>query len=194
MVEKIEKKVICTRVDDRLETMMKNYTEAYDISNSRLIRKALRYYMRYAQKDDNCTSHIEPKIIISKEDFSYLLDNLNEEQLEELAENAYNTTLRGIKKYFEQIGNEDLDPLDLHVKNLLPILIDNIFSYNAQNWLIDPDFSIQKDIVTFTATHSLNQTFSMYLKMLISKFLTSYDYKLAIERIKENMVYLMFEI
>ena len=193
MVEKIEKKVICTRIDDRLEVMLKKYTEVYEISNSRLIRKALRYYMRYAQNDFNSTSYIEPIIIISKESFAYLIDNLNEEELQKLAEKTYNTALRAIKKYFEQIGNKNLDPLDLPLKNLLPVLIDNFFSYDAQNWLSDPNFSVQKDIVTFASNHSLNRSFSIFLKLLISNFLKPYNLKLGMERIKENMIYLMFE-
>jgi len=194
MTEKIEKKVISTRIDDRLEERMKNYSDFYNISNSDLIRKALRYYLRYAQKDENDISFIEPLILISKEDFSYLLDNLNQEQIEELSERSYNTALKGIKKYLEQVGNKDLDPLDMPIKNILPILAKTIFPYDAQNWLNDVDYSLQKEIITITGTHSLNSAFSIFFKHFLSQFLNPYGYKLVNERIKDNMIYLMFEI
>ena len=194
MTEKIEKKVMSTRVDDRLEERMKIYSESYGISNSDLIRKALRYYLRYAQKDENDISFIEPLILISKEDLSYLLDNLNKEKVEELSGRAYNIALKGIRKYLEQVGNKDLDPLDMPVKNILPILVKTIFPYDAQNWLNDVDYSLQKEIITITGTHSLNSAFSIFLKHFISKFLNPYGYKLANERIKDNMIYLMFEL
>jgi len=193
MTEKNETKVVSTRIDDRLEKRMKTYSEYYGISNSDLIRKALRYYIRYAHKDDNKISFIEPLILISKEDLSFLLDNLNQEQIEKLAKQSYNVALKGIKKFFKYVENQEFNPLDLHVKNLLPILVENIFSFDAQNWLIDADYSIQKDLLTFTGTHSLNLSFSRYLKYLILKFLEPYNYKLVNERIKEKMIYLMFE-
>ncbi|TFG00559.1 MAG: hypothetical protein EU540_05185 [Promethearchaeota archaeon] len=193
MTEKNEKKVICTRIDKTLEERMIKYAEIYGISNSDLLRKALRYYLRYAHKDETDSGFLDPSIIITKEDFSYLLDNLNEEEIEELSENGYKSALRGIKKYFEQMGNEDIDPLDLKIKNILPIM-DLTLSYNGQNWLIDFNYSIQKEIITFTGTHSLNIKFSQYLKLIFSKILKPYKYKLVSERIKDNTIYLLFEI
>lgn len=192
--EKVEKKVICTRIDGRLERNVKRYTEAYKISNSDLIREALVYYMKYAQKDDINTSNIDPMVIITKEDYRFLLGNLTDSQIEKIAENSYLFIIKGIEKYFEQEGYKETDISKITLKRMFPILKRHIFLHDSQNLLNSFDYTIQKEIVIVTGTHNLNLNFSKYFKQLSLKLLAPEKYNLVTEIIRENMINLTFEV
>lgn len=192
--EKVEKKVICTRIDEILEGNVKRYSEAYNISNSDLIREALVYYMKYAQKDEINTSNIVPMVIITKEDYCFLLNNLTDAQIEKLAEKSYKSFFKGFKKYFEIQRIDTSDPLKFHIKYLFPILKRHVFLHDSQNFLNDFDYTIQKEIVNVTGTHNLNLNFSKYFKHLFLNFLDPKKYRLATEILRENTINLTFEV
>jgi len=192
--EKVEKKVICTRINERLESRIKKYSETYKISNSDLIREALNYYMKYAQKDDINTSNIEPMVRITKEDYRYLLDNLDDSQIEKLAEQSYNSIINAIEKYFDAMGIKETDFFKIPVKNLFPILKKEVYLHDANNLLNSFDYTIQKEIVIITGTHNLNLNFSKYCKQFVLKILDLKKYKLITEILRENMFNFTFEV
>ena len=192
--EKSDKKVICTRIDDLLERNIKKYSEAYKISNSDLIREALVYYMKYAQKDDNNTSSIEPMVRITKEEYRFLLNNLTDSQIEILAEQSYNSVINALKKYFEQEGNKEIDIINMPIKILFPILKRHVYLHDSQNLLNNFDYTIQKEIVIVTATHNLNLNFSKYTKQVFLKILDPDKYKIKTEILKEHLINLIFEV
>ena len=189
MSEKKEN-VLCTRVDDITFKYLKKYSQNYNISNSKLIRKAIRYYLKYAHKDDKNISYIPPKILITKEDFKFIINRLNEKELEQLAEKSYKNALNGIQGYFLIVYNEEIDPLEIKPRALLRILNNNIFQYDGQNWFNSIKFVFNKDILTVGGNHYFSKNFSIYFKYFILKFLKPYSFKLIYENLEENKIIL----
>ncbi|MFX1275950.1 MAG: hypothetical protein ACFFBP_16825 [Promethearchaeota archaeon] len=183
--------VICTRVDDHLLTYIQDYSKKYDLSVSKLIRDSLMYYLQYARKDEDS---IAPMIFFAKGEFTYLIDNLNEEQMKELADSSYQTALRGIENYILRRLNQKFDPLKIKPRSLMMILNRAILSYGAQNWLNDIQTNIHANKISYAATHNFSSNFSIYLKYFISKFFEPYGYVLNKETIQEKKVHFIFTL
>lgn len=187
-------KFLGARIDDRLLEYISEYTSTYNISNSDLIRNALRYYLKYAQKAKLNTSYVEPIIILTKRDFGFLIDKLNDEQIKVLAKQTYESVLMGIKKYSQKMGINNLDPIDFGLNNLIQSLVRDILNYDAQNFLehVKYAFDQKKQILTIGGTHSISKKFSKLLKYFMEFIMKPYSYELKQEIIEENRIYLKF--
>jgi len=181
--------VICTRIDDTLFGYIQDYSKKYNLSISKLIRDSLMYYLQYARKDDDS---IAPMIFFAKGEFNFLINQLNEENIKELAESSYKTALKGIKNYIKRRLNQDIDPLIIRPRSLTEILNRAIFNYGAQNWLNEIHSNIHGNKLSFAATHNFNLNFSIYLKYFISKFFEPYGYNLDKELIQKTKIHLIF--
>jgi len=192
--EENRRKFLGARIDDRLLKYINEYTSTYNISNSELIRNALRYYLKYAQKAKMNTSYVEPMIILTKRDFNFLIDKLNDEQIKDLARQDYETLLMGIKKYSRKMGIKNLDPIDFGLNNLIQTLVRDVLNYDAQNFLehVKYAFDQKKQILTIGGTHSISKKFSKQLKYFMEFIMKPYSYELIEEIIQENRIYLKF--
>ena len=187
-------KFLGTRIDDRLSKIISKYTKTYNISNSDLIRKALRYYTKYAQIAKLNTSYVEPIIMVTKQDLKFLINQLNDDQLKELSKQTYGSVLRGIKEYVKQIGFENFNPTDFDLNNLIQSLVRDVLNYDAQNIFDHVKYSYdqKKKILTIGGTHGIGENYSKALKYFFLYLMEPYSYELIEEILQENRIYLKF--
>ena len=186
--------VLSTRVDDRTLEYIDNYSQNYDISYSYLIRKALNYYVKYANKEDHNSSYTKPSLIISKEYFKYMMDHLNEDDMKNLANITHNNLLYSIKKYFAVVNKEEVEPFDINVRLYIGIVNTNMFQIEGNNWFNNFRHVFNRNMLSLGGDHSINLNFSIFIKYLFIKVLNSYSYELVEEKIEENKIFLRFEI
>jgi len=185
--------VLSTRVDDRTLEYIDNYSANYDISYSYLIRKALNYYVKYANKEDRNSSYVPPSLIISKEFFKYIMDRLKEDDMKSLANISYNNLIYSIKKYFISVNKEEVDPLEINLRLFMGIINTNFFQIEGNNWFNNFRYVFNRNVLTLGGDHSININFSIFIKYLLIKVLKSYSYELMEEKIEENKIFLRFK-
>ncbi|MHA1805042.1 MAG: hypothetical protein ACTSU4_11030 [Promethearchaeota archaeon] len=186
--------IVSTRVSFRTFQYLKKYCQNYDLSNSKLVRKAIRYYLKFAHRDDKNISYVLPKIIINKEDFKFMINCLDEIEIKEFAKKSYENTLQGIQGYFLTIYGEKVNPLEIKPRALLNILKNNIFQYDGQNWFNSVKYLFNKDLLIFGGNHGFNEKFSLYVKYYLLNFLKSHSYHLIHENLGENKILLTFKL
>jgi len=186
--------VLSTRVDDRTLEYIEKYSKNYNISYSYLIRKALNYYIKYANKEDRNSSYAPPSLIISKEYFKYIMDHLTEDNMKDLASITYKNLQYSIKKYFAVVNKDDVDPVNINVRLYIGILNTNMFQIEGNNWFNNFRHVFNRNILSLGGDHSINLNFSIFVKHLLVKVLKSYSYELIEEKIEENKIFLKFEI
>ncbi|MCP4763619.1 MAG: hypothetical protein GY870_17740 [archaeon] len=184
--------VLHTRIDSRTLKLLDNYVETYDVSYSVILRKAIGYYLKYAQLDNMNTSYLPPMILVPKEEFSFILNSLSDQEIEILAEQSYSMTKEGISRYFQKTG-EKYDIENVTLRALLSMIRNNVFNYDGQNWFNKVSYNIKKKSFTIAGTHGFNERFSLYMNFFIKKLVKPYKYEIVKAALKEKMINLEFE-
>jgi hypothetical protein len=192
MVEKKEI-IISTRVNNGTNQQMNNYVKKYKISKSSLIRRAINYYIRFAQKDKETT---KPWIIMSKVEFKCMLRCLNRSEIKKLAKRSYFLSVFNRKNDLG-IFIKDLD-FDSNLFNVKPrpfvsALINMVFKYEGQNWFEDIRYSFYGKELMIAGIHNLGINFSLFIKFFLKNHLLEVSYKLIKEKFNPNKVIFTFE-
>ncbi len=150
------------------------------------------YYIKYANKEDRNSSYAPPSLIISKEYFKYTMDNMNENNMKDLANITYNNVHFSIKKYFTEVNKEVVDPFDINMRLYMGIVNTNLFQIEGNNWFNNFRYVFNRNELSLGGDHSINVNFSKFIKYLLIKVLERHLYELAEEKIEEKKIFLRF--
>ena len=186
----MEKKKIGTQVDERFLSYLKDYCAEYDLSMSKLIHKALTYYIRFIKKDDTT---LNPLITIAKNEFVLVIDNLNEEKLKELAELAFLNAMKERKEYINKyLTEKERKEFQVKPRIFLKILMLHVFGYEGQNWFKEFRSSFHDNRFTIAGIHNFNLKFSIFFKYFMKKHMLVYGYSLVNEKLSKEKIFLDF--
>ncbi len=185
-----KKKRIHTQVDERILKYLKDYTEEYDLSISKLIYKALAHYIRFVKKDEKT---INPHILIAKTEFAFILKELSEDKIKLLADLAYDNSIRERKEYIEQfLTEEEKSKFELTARFLLKTLTFHVFGYEGQNWFKEIKENFYEKRLTIAGIHNINKNFSLFFKYYMEKHMLDFRYRLTNEKLDEDRIFLDF--
>ena len=176
----MEKKenVIGTRVSDKLMNDILEYSEKKDIRVSKLIREALSYYMLFKLEHEK---QDVPIIVISKKEYSTILELLDDKGLEKLADVCV------------QLAKKGFNYSSSNIKSFLRSLDTYVFSEKNQNWFKSFQTNFQRDRLLIAGLHELNKNFSHFMKYYIEKIASLYSYKLTKHTLLHNKIILEFQ-
>ncbi|TXT66978.1 MAG: hypothetical protein BAJALOKI1v1_220011 [Promethearchaeota archaeon] len=182
--------ILSTRVDKNLLKQLDIFSKKYNQSKSKILRNALQYYIRFAQKD-NLTK--VPYIIFTKREFQELIDKLTIDDLRNLAEHSYESAKlirKDFVKQFFQTENEVA--IFLKPRSMMTSLQHFLFDYTGQNWMSSIKQYFHKKYYYFSGKHVFNKNFSIYITYFLDKFMDEYKYDLIDSTLREKFIYLVY--
>ncbi|MHA1777485.1 MAG: hypothetical protein DRO88_05685 [Promethearchaeia archaeon] len=177
--KKNKEKIIGVRFDSETINHIEEFSEKYNISKSQLTRNAIHNYLNLFEE---VSSLKNPKMIISQNIFKLALENLNETQLDELAELSYrNALIFGEfwkdKFIFDPEQEKQLDFKKDWLSFLLKHLITQVFSAHGMNWFSDIHYEWKDMTCYVSGAHNLGKNFSVFIKFLIEKYIKPGSYR-----------------
>ena len=178
---------LATRVNELLMKQIDDYCTDYKITKSELLRKAILYFLKYSQQDDN-TYH--PMIIFSKQELSFMIECLKEDELKEYAKLSFDMGEMSTEHFTETHGTGQA--IDLRPRFFMRTMKNEVFSHYGQNWFQDLEYAFKSDKLQIAGKHNLNLNFSIFFKYLMEFYLQKHKYKLSRETLKDSKVILLF--
>ena len=185
-----KKNRIHTQVDDRFLSYVKKYSEENNISISKLIRKALSYYIRFSKPDQSSTN---PMILIAKTELAFILEELNENKVKELAELTYNNAVRERLEYIDKFSTEEERKIfKLKPRILFSTLSHQVFGTEGQNWFKEIRATFHENRLIIGGIHGITKNFSIFFKYYMMKHMSDHGYQLNNEKLDKDRIYLDF--
>jgi len=180
--KKTSSNVFTLRLDTFISSEIELIKDTYGIkSTAKIIKQALNQYLTM-----NPINPVRPnpKLILSHNIFSRLLEAADEKTLEEMAEISFQNG-KSDQEQWEiraQANNCKLPckRISNNVEHVIE-LIKSVFSVDGQNWLENASYSKQGNDFIFEGEHDMIHNFSIFIKYLISKYLAGDGYKLIQE-------------
>ena len=179
--------VIGTRVSDKLMEDIIEYSEKKNIKISKLIREALKYYLLFKLEHEKRNI---PTIIISKAEYSTLLECLSEQNLKKLANVCFEKALQGFNYIVKKESGEH--QIQVNIQIFLKNLVEFVFSEKNQNWFKSIHTNFQGNKLIIAGVHDLNVNFSIFMKYYLERIVSLYSYRLVKENLLENKLILEF--
>ncbi len=190
MVEKKEK-VISTRVSESTYNFLQRKASEHDVKPSNFIRDALVYYVKFVDFHEKAHN---PMLIFSKSEVAFMISQLNENGLENLAEICYQNGIITRQQYVKEISNNPkLEDISVGLRAQISFLNKLVFSKDGQYWLNDVSTKFKEKEFRFGGKHDLNANFSIFLKYFMKKHLAVYFYDLVEEDLKDDRCILVFK-
>lgn len=190
--------VITTRVNDRLYKVLREYAKDSDIKLSEITREALRFYDSYVIQRIN---HI-PIMIIPKNEYATILEHLNEKDIKHLVDVALINAYQEIEKIKQEISEKqgfDVGKMGFSPspRMLMASLKKTFFSEKGQNWFKIFEYRfLGKGKLMIAGVHEINNSFSLFMKEYLKKFLDRINnYKLIEEKavLTDDKIVLYFQ-
>jgi len=180
-----------TRIDDLLLSKIEKYAATYNLKKSKIIRNALDSYIRFTQKDEMSKT---PYMVVTKREFAFLLDRINEEDLKKFAKMSYDSAMIIKKNLVEDyLQLEEIKQVELTSRFFMSSLEHFLFSYKGQNWMSSVKQYFHKNKYYFSCKHVLNLAFSNYVKLLLDLFMKEYDFIPFEIQLDEKEIYLVYQ-
>jgi len=150
-------------------------------STSKIIKQALNQYITMTPIN---TERPNPKLILSHNILSRLLEAADEKTLEEMAEISFQNG-KSDREQWEiraQTKNNKLPHkfITSNVEHVIEI-IKSVFTVDGQNWFENTSYSKKGNEFIFEGEHDMEHKFSIFIKHLITKYLAGDGYKLVQE-------------
>ena len=178
---------LATRVNETLMKQIDGYCADYKITKSKLLRKAILYFLKFSQQDDK-TYH--PMMIFSKQELTFMFEHLNENELKEYARLSFDMGQMSKEHFAETLAEGQ--KIEVRPRFFMRSLNTEVFSHYGQNWFQKLEYSFRSNTLQIAGIHNLNLNFSIFFKYLMVNYLGNHDYILSIENLKENKVILVF--
>ena len=172
-------RIISFRLSEGLSKMLDDIKQHSKQSLSDFMRKAIYNYIIMFYLNPQFGN---PQMIFSKNLIFKMFNFLNERQVEEIADLAFQNSLKSIEKYKtllkkDKFANEKPSSNFMHqIYYFLNTFKETVFSHHAQNWMSYFDFKIQKDTIVILGNHDLGINFSNFLASLLEKHLERYSF------------------
>ena len=150
-------------------------------STSKIIKQALNQYITMTPIN---TERPNPKLILSHNILSRLLEAADVKTLEDMAEISFQNG-KSDQEQWEiraQMNNCKL-PCKYISSNLEHVieLTKSVFTVDGQNWLENASYSQKENEFIFEGEHDMTHNFSIFIKHLLSKYLEGDGYELVQE-------------
>ena len=190
MVEKKEK-VLSTRVSERFYNYLQRKANELDIKSSNFIRDAIAYYVRFIDFHGRANN---PMLLFSKSEISFLINQVDEESLERLAQICYENGVLTRRFYVKELSNgKEIEDINIGVRAYIKMLNESVFSKKGQYWFNEVRYRFKEgNEFRFVGKHDLNLNFSIFIKYFMKKHLVSYSYELMEEDLKDEKCILVF--
>ncbi|MHA1583721.1 MAG: ribbon-helix-helix domain-containing protein [Promethearchaeota archaeon] len=195
---------ISIRIGSEDAEMIDNCAAMTKISRSELIRNATAAYIFLTMGNPEINN---PKLYLSHNLFRILLKNASEKTIDTLAQESFNlgsAEFNAWKKIVSSLNEKDRSEnlnlfsqfpndkkinlnqlIEMDNSKLLEFYIDNLvrfaFSPKGQNWFEKIRYSIKDSQIIFTGRHHLGNNFSIFIKKLLGKYMTQFNYILESE-------------
>lgn len=165
---------------DKMDVIEKS-AERLDINKSELMRRAASSYVALWVDNDE---HPNPKLFFSHNLMKILFDNATDETIKAIARQSY-LNGRFDYQFFKDLTGQKPLPHEKEISELDPVksLVDNVFSIDGQKWFEKVRYTEKKNRIQIDGRHDLGPKFSLFIKFLLTEYLTPLDYAL----IHENM-------
>lgn len=174
--------IFTLRLDPFIVSEIELIKDIYGIkSTAKIIKQAINQYLIMTPIN---TERPNPKLILSHNILSRLLEAADEKTLEEMAEISFQNG-KSDREQWEiraQANNCKLPCkyISSNVEHVIE-LTRSVFTVDGQNWLENASYSKKGNEFIFEGEHDLDHNFSIFIKYLISKYLASDGYKLVQE-------------
>lgn len=168
--------------ENDLDTIDK-FCKIVNQSRAKLVKKAVRTYT-YLNVENK--ERPNKKMIISQNILKPLWDSTNETLIEQIAEISFQNGMAD-NRYFSNILGKLRNPdKKIDMEKRVKGLVEGVFSADAQNWFEEVNFGWNGNILIIGGKHNLGPNFSLFIKHLLVKYMTLYDYKLQKEEFRET--------
>jgi len=198
---------IGARVSDILLERLVEYAKKENIKLSKLIREALLFYDLFIIQREELEI---PIIILSRNEYTAIIEHLNDEGLEKVAEICFKNAMTSMnyhrayiqnamvsmdyhRAYLQDKKNIQIENLEIPMRIFLKALKEKIISKKRQNWFENFRIKIDKNSVLLAGLHNINIKFSIFMKFYLMKILNYYEHDLIKEDLQENKVILTFQ-
>ena len=153
-------------------------------------RTAIHNYLSLFEEQDSVRN---PKMILSQNLFKFALENMEESELEGLAEQSYRNGLifgnfwKQKLKFNQTTENHEQFKRDW-LTFLLTHLNKQVFSNEGMNWFESTKLTRSKTTVNFSGSHNLGKNFSIFITYLLKKYIASRNYKMKSIELTNNDV------
>lgn len=178
-------KVVTIRVEDILWEEIEKHSLDYDISKSKITRDALKKYFSIYRNP-------LPIILWCRNEFAYVLNCLNDEELQNLAEISFNNGLKAMNILIQDLFH--VEDLKFTIHNAISLLVNYTFTEKGQNWFSKVKTIWHKNAVIIYGIHENGLNFSKYAKYIICCYMKVFSYQLIVEELNEKRMYLEFKL
>ncbi|QEE15015.1 hypothetical protein DSAG12_00838 [Promethearchaeum syntrophicum] len=175
--KKNKEKVLGIRLEENDYQQFSTFCEKNSIKMSQIGRKAILTYVYL-----NFNPLVNPKLIFAKNQFKYIIQCLNEEQIANLAEISIANGIGDMKKletYHPKIILENQSKTEINYQ--METLTKYVFSDEGENWFEQINYTFQDDDLIINGTHSLGTNFSTYIRELLQRYTIIHGYLLVEE-------------
>ena len=155
-------------------------------SRAKIVKLALKSYI-YRNIDNLMRQN--KKLIFSQNMFKPLFDNADEALIEKIAEISFQNGVSD-RKYIENLTDSftknSPSGHTLDLEGRVKSLIQDVFKSDAQNWFETVRYGWNKKTMIIGGKHNLGRNFSLFIKLLIIKYMGLYDYELISEEFREK--------
>jgi len=181
--------VIGTRVSDKLLAHLSEYAEKENIKLSKLVRDSLLYYDLFVIEQEKIEV---PIFIFAKNEYAAIIEQLDHEGLEKVAEVCFKNTMASFKYHRDNIKDKTNAQIEIPMRNFLKALKERVLFKNRQNWFDNLAIKIEKHSVLIAGLHNVNHQFSIFLKLYFLKVMQYYEHDLTGEDLLPDKIILRF--
>ncbi|MCF2138738.1 MAG: hypothetical protein K9W44_01620 [Candidatus Lokiarchaeota archaeon] len=193
--KKNKERIIGVRFDSETINQIEEFSQKYNISKSQLTRNAIHNYLNLFEEQSSVRN---PKMIISQNIFKLAIENLNETELDELAELSYRNALIFGEFWKDKFKLDPEQENQINFKKdwlsfLLNHLSSQVFSAHGMNWFTEIHFEWKELTCYFSGTHNLGRNFSIFIKFLLKKYIDPRSYKMKNIEVTNNSIDLQID-
>ena len=188
--KKNKERILGVRFDAETRNRIEVFSEKYNVSKSDLTRNAIHNYLSLFEEQDSVRN---PKMILSQNLFKFALENMEDSELEGLAEQSYRNGLIFGNFWRERLTfDQNTKDHESFKMDWLSLLLDHlntqVFSSEGMNWFEKTYFEKDDLNVNFTGSHNLGRNFSKFINYLLDKYISSRNYTLVDIELSNNEI------
>ncbi|MFX1573181.1 MAG: hypothetical protein ACFFB0_10565 [Promethearchaeota archaeon] len=191
--KKLTSNIITLRLDKFIIDEIELIKDTYGIkSTSKIIKQALNQYLTMNPINPERPN---PKVILSHNILSRLLEAADDKTLEEMAEISFQNGKSDQEQWEIRAQTNNCKLPCKYISSNLEHVIEltkSVFTVDGQNWLESVSYSQKGNEFIFEGEHDMVHNFSIFIKYLLSKYLAGDGYELIqedysqIRRIEKN--------
>ena len=179
----IQYKELRVRVSEFDLDVIDAFCKVMNQSKTKVVKKALKNYIYLSVENKERPNK---KVLFSQNMLKPLLDSADESLIEEIAEISFQNGISDSGIYYDVINALRGIEEDLTIERRIEGLVNGVFSPDAQNWFEDIKFGWNGQILIIGGKHNLGSKFSLFIKLLMMKYLEVYGYTLQKEEFRET--------